>query len=116
VAAKGEAGADGTPTGDLYIRIHVRPDLRFRRQGDDVITAVRVPLLDAVLGGTVTVPTLGDPVKMKIPAGTQNGKRFRIKGRGVGGRGDLFAELQVEIPKDLDPETRQTLEMLRGKL
>ena len=116
VGSKGEAGAQGGPPGDLYIRVQVRPDPQFRRQGDDVITTARVPLLDAILGGTATVATLGDPIRMKIPGGTQNGQRFRIKGKGVQGRGDLYAEIQVEIPKQIDPETRQALEGLRGRL
>jgi molecular chaperone DnaJ len=116
VGGKGEAPAGGGPTGDLYIRIQVRPHPTLRRQGDDVVTTVRLPLLDAVLGGTTLVPTLGDAVKMRIPAGTQNGQRFRIKGKGVPGKGDLYAEIQVEIPKNLDPEARRVLEELRGRL
>jgi DnaJ-class molecular chaperone len=116
VASKGESGTERGPTGDLYIRIQVRPDPQFRRQGGDVVTTAQIPLLDAILGGTATVATLGDPVKMKIPPGTQNGQRFRIKGKGVPGRGDLYAEIQVEIPRTLDTETRQTLEALRGRL
>jgi DnaJ-class molecular chaperone len=72
--------------------------------------------LDAILGGTATVATLGDPVKMKIPPGTQNGQRFRIKGKGVPGRGDLHAEVQVEIPRNVDSATREALEGLRGRL
>ncbi|MDF1555345.1 MAG: molecular chaperone DnaJ, partial [Deferrisomatales bacterium] len=75
VGGKGESGPPGTPAGDLYIRVKVHPDAAFRRQGDDVVTTVRVPLLDALLGGTVEVPTLGDPVRMKLPAGTQNAQR-----------------------------------------
>ncbi len=116
VAGKGEASPDGGPPGDLYIRIRVRPDPRFRREDDHVITTVKVPLLDALLGGTVEVPTLGKPVRMKIPPGTQNGQRFRIRGKGVPGKGDLYAEVQVEIPRRLDPEVRKVLEGLRGRL
>lgn len=116
VAGKGEAGADGAPPGDLFIRVRVRPDPRFRRQGDDVVTTVNVPLLDALLGATVLVETLEDPVRMKIPAGTQNGQRFRLKGKGVPSKGDLYAEIHVELPKQLDPEVKQTLEGLRGRL
>ncbi|MBI5018019.1 MAG: molecular chaperone DnaJ [Deltaproteobacteria bacterium] len=116
VGGKGEAGSDGAPAGDLYIQVHVRPDPKMRRQGDDVVTTVGVPLLDALLGGSVTVPTFGDPVRMKIPSGTQNGQRFRLKGKGVPGRGDLYAEIQVDLPKTLDPEVRQVLEGLKGRL
>jgi len=116
IAGHGEAGRNGGPAGDLYIRVKVRPDERFRRQGDDIVTTARVPLADALLGGSVTVETLGDPVRMKIPAGSQNGQRFRIKGKGVGGHGHLYAELHVEIPKKLDPETREAMEKLRDRL
>ncbi|HSH68390.1 MAG TPA: molecular chaperone DnaJ [Deferrisomatales bacterium] len=116
VGGKGESGPPGTPAGDLYIRVKVHPDAAFRRQGDDVVTTVRVPLLDALLGGTVEVPTLGDPVRMKLPAGTQNAQRFRIKDKGVPGKGNLYAEVQVVIPKQLDPKVRETLEGLRGRL
>ena len=116
VGGKGESGPSGAPPGDLFIRVKVHPDPAFRRQGDDVVITVSVPLLDAVLGGTVEVPTLGEPVRMKLPAGTQNAQRFRIKGKGVPGKGNLYAEVQVAIPKQLDPEVRETLEGLRGKI
>ncbi|GAB6061677.1 molecular chaperone DnaJ [Deferrisoma palaeochoriense] len=116
VAGKGEAGAAGGPPGDLYIRVHVAPDPRFRREGNDLVTTVDVDLLDALLGGTVEVPTLDGPVRMKVPAGTQNGQRFRIRGKGVPGKGDLYAEVRVKIPRRLDPEVRKVLEGLRGKL
>lgn len=116
LTAKGEAGRDGGGPGDLYILVSVRPDPVLRRQGSDVVTTARVGVLDALLGGTVTVPTLEEPVKMKVPAGTQNGQRFRIKGKGVPGKGDLYAEILVDIPKTIDDETRATLEGLRGRL
>jgi molecular chaperone DnaJ len=116
VASKGEAGADGGSPGDLYIRVRVRPDARFSRQGSDLITTVTVPLLDAVLGGTTLVPTLGESVRMKIPAGTQNGQRFRLRGKGVKDKGDLYAEIHVEIPTELDPDVKTTLEGMRGRL
>ncbi|RMG94885.1 MAG: molecular chaperone DnaJ [Candidatus Dadabacteria bacterium] len=116
VAGKGEAGASGGAPGDLYIRVHVAPDPRFRREGNDLVTPVDVDLLDALLGGTVEVPTLDGPVRMKVPAGTQNGQRFRIRGKGVPGKGDLYAEVRVKIPRRLDPEVRKVLEGLRGKL
>jgi len=116
VAGKGEAGPDGGSPGDLFIRVHVHPDPRFRREGEDLVTPVEVPLLDALLGGTVLVPTLGDEVRMKVPEGTQNGQRFRLKGKGVAGRGDLFAQVEVQVPRKLDADVKQTLEGLRGKL
>jgi molecular chaperone DnaJ len=116
LAGKGEAGPPGGPPGDLYIRVRVKADERFNRQGSDVVTVVSVPLLDAVLGGAALVPTLGEPVRMKIPGGTQNGQRFRFRGKGVRGKGDLYAEIHVDIPTDLDPEVREILEGVRGRL
>ncbi|MEW6486616.1 MAG: molecular chaperone DnaJ [Thermodesulfobacteriota bacterium] len=116
VAGKGEGGADGTSPGDLFIRVRVRPDPRFRREGDDLVTPVEVPLLDALLGGTVLVPTLGEPVRMKVPAGTQPGQRFRLRGKGVAGRGDLHAQVELQVPRQLAPDVKKTLEELRGKL
>ncbi len=115
VAGKGEAGGEGG-AGDLFILVRVRPDPHFRREGADVVTGVRVPVLDAVLGGQVLVRTLGDEVRMKIPAGTQHGQRFRLKGKGVPGRGDLYAEVQLDVPTRLDPGAREVLEGLRGRL
>ena len=96
--------------------MRVAQDPRFKRQGDDVVVPVAVPLAVALLGGEAMVPTLGDPVRMKIPAGTQGGQRFRIKGKGVPKKGDLYAEIGVEIPKELDDETREKLEELRKAL
>ncbi len=116
VAGKGEAGPHGGPPGDLFIRVRVSADPRFQRQGNDLVATIHVPLLDALLGGTATVQTLDQPVRMKIPAGTQNGQRFRLKGKGVPDKGDLYAEVQVDIPKDLSPDARDTLESLRGRL
>lgn len=116
LSGKGEAGPDGGAPGDLYIRVRVRPDPRFKRQDGDLVTTVHVPMLDALLGGIVEVPTLGEPVRMKIPPGTQNGQRFRLRGKGVGGKGHLYAEAHVVIPKQLDPEVKETFESLRGRV
>jgi molecular chaperone DnaJ len=116
IAGHGAAGREGGRPGDLYIVVKVRPDERFRREREDVVVSAAVPLADALLGGTVRVETLGEPIMMKVPAGTQNGQRFRIRGKGVPGKGDLYAEIQVSIPKKLDPDVRKTLEKVRDKL
>jgi molecular chaperone DnaJ len=116
VTGKGEAGSGGGPNGDLFIIVNVLPDERFARAGDDVVTKISVPLADALLGGTVVVPTLTESVKMKVPAGSQAGQRFRLKGKGVAGKGDLYAELNVKLPAMLDEETRALLEGIRDKL
>lgn len=116
IHGKGGAGVKGGPQGDLYIVMRVLPDERFRRQGDDLVTTVLVPLSDALLGGETLVHTLTETVRMKIPAGAQNGQRFRIKGKGVPGKGDLYAELAVHIPRNLDETTIRVLEGIRDKL
>jgi len=116
LAGKGESGPEGGSPGDLFIRVHVRPDPRFRREGSDLVTEITVPLLDALLGGTVMVPTLDEAVRMKVPPGTQNGQRFRLKGKGVAGKGDLYAQVDVQIPRELSSKVKQTLEGLRGQL
>jgi molecular chaperone DnaJ len=116
LGGKGEAGPQGGAPGDLYIRVRVRPDSRFTRQGNDVITTVSIPLLEALLGGSIEVPTLQENVRMKIPPGTQNGQRFRLRGKGAPGKGDLYAEAHVVIPKGLDPDVKKILEGLRGRL
>lgn len=116
LAGKGEASKGNAPPGDLFIRIQVKGDPRFERRDNDIITRVHIPLLDALLGGEVLVPTLTDTVRMKIPAGTQNAQRFRLKGRGVQNKGDLFAEAVIDIPKKLSSDVRETLQGLRGKI
>ncbi len=112
----GEAGRNGGGEGDLLITLRVRADERFRREGDDLVTKVHVALGDALLGGQAVVPTLGEPVRMKIPAGTQNGIRMRIRGKGVAGKGDLMAEVHVDIPKKLSAEAVAALEKIKDQL
>jgi DnaJ-class molecular chaperone len=117
VAGEGAAGRRGQ-RGDLYLRVRVRPDPRFERRGDDLLTTVSVPLTTAVLGGEASVPTLDGPVDIKIPAGTPVGRTFRLRGHGLprlegGGRGDVLATLSVELPSTLDARERQLFEELR---
>src|SRR5258708_12966201 len=103
-------GARGGVAGDLFIRVRVRDDTGFTRQGDDVRVTAAVPLHIAIAGGEVKVPTpAGKTVSLKVPAQTQNGKRLRLRGLGMpklrgGGHGDLVAEVQVQIPTPPDPD------------
>jgi curved DNA-binding protein len=105
--------APDTAKSDLYLVIEVADDPRFQRTGDDLYTDISVDLYTAVLGGTVTVPTLSGNVVLTIPAGTQNGRSFRLKGRGMPHlrnpqeRGDLFARVTVKIPRDLSPKQKE---------
>lgn len=119
VAGEGEQGAGGAASGDLYLRLHLTPDSRFERKGQDLHAKVRVPVTTAVLGGEAEVPNLGGkPLRLKIPAGTQNGQVFRLKGHGMplvgkpGAHGDLYATVEAELPRQLTPEERSHYEAL----
>ena len=120
VSGEGGPGTGGAGKGDLYLRVSVLPNSRFERKGDDIYTAVQVPLYTAVLGGEVEVPTLkGSRLALRIPPGTQNGKTFRLAGQGMpnlkesGKRGDLFAKLDVALPSELEEREKQLYEELQ---
>ncbi len=119
VSGEGEQGAGGGTSGDLYLRVHLTPDSRFERKGQDLHAKVRVPVTTAVLGGEAEVPSLsGKPIRLKIPPGTQNGQVFRLKAKGmplVGKTdefGDLYATVEAELPRQLTPEERAHYEAL----
>lgn len=119
VSGEGEQGAGGGTAGDLYLRVHLTPDSRFERKGQDLHAKVRVPVTTAVLGGEAEVPSVGGkPIRLKIPPGTQNGQVFRLKGKGmplVGKAdefGDLYATVEAELPRQLTPEERAHYEAL----
>ncbi len=102
--------------GDLYLRIHVLPDPRFERQGDDLYTEVTIDAFTAMLGGSVSVPTLGGKdIKLRIPPGTQPGQVFRLSGYGMPkvkrrGKGDLHVRVNVEVPRNLTAQQRALLQ------
>jgi molecular chaperone DnaJ len=113
----GEKGERGGPPGDLYIVMRVRPDKRFRRENDDLISEVTVSILQAALGTTVEVPTLDGPEQVKIAEGTQHGETIRLKGKGVKhlrgqGRGDQHVIVKVSVPKGLSQRERELLHEL----
>ena len=109
----------GAAGGDVYLRVNVTNDSRFTREGDDLRVTVPVDLYTAVLGGEVQVPTLDRPVVLTIPAGTQNGKVFRLRGLGMPDlknpdkRGDLYATVEVVLPTNLSAEEKRLFEELR---
>jgi molecular chaperone DnaJ len=111
---KGEAGQQGGPAGDLFVRVHVEPHPLFGRRGDHLTLSVPITFAEAALGTKLEVPTLGEPVTLKIPAGTESGKTFRVKGRGApkgtGGAGDLLVTVQVAVPRKLSRTQRKLLE------
>jgi curved DNA-binding protein len=125
VAGEGEPGSGGGKSGDLYLRIHLAPHDRFERKGRDLYTRVAVPLTTAVLGGEADVATLGGKsLRLKIPPTTQNGQVFRLRGHGIpapgspGSKdtkepGDLYATVDVQLPKTLTPEQRSHYEALQ---
>jgi molecular chaperone DnaJ len=121
VRARGGAGINGGPPGDLYVVVHVRPHPVFGRKGKRDLT-VRVPLTfpEAALGTQVKVPTLGDPVTLKVKAGTRPGTTQKVKGRGIalpkGGTGDLLVTFDIDVPVKLDGEAKQALEALAAAL
>ena len=111
----GEAGVNGGPPGDLYVVIHIKEHKIFQREDDDLYCEVPIPFWVATLGGEIDVPTLEGRAHLKVPAGTQSGQMFKLRGKGivnVNGRshGDLFARLIVEVPSRLDAEQRRKLE------
>ncbi len=119
--AKGAPGANGGPPGDLFVDVHVSPDATFARRGRNLTTTVDVAVLQAMLGTTIEVPTLDEPVTMKVPAGTQANTVMRVKGRGVPAShhnhvGDLLVTINVVIPKELTKEQRTLAEKLAKSL
>jgi molecular chaperone DnaJ len=116
---KGEAGYGGAPAGDLYVVTRVAPSKLFRRRGDaDLELEVPVTYPEAALGATVEVPTPDGRVSLKVPAGTQDGKLLRLKGKGApklkgSGRGDLIARVRVTVPAKLSKAEREAVEQLR---
>lgn len=117
VTGKGEAGPHGAAAGDLYIHIHVKQHPKFERDGENLYTAVKIPISNAALGGTVDVPTLSGSVNMKIPAGTPSGKVFRLEAKGMphikrGGKGDLFVKVEVHVPEKLTKKQKELLKEL----
>lgn len=120
-AGGGEAGTRGGASGDLYLRVRLRPHPQFEVRGTDLHTKVPVPLTIAVLGGEANVPTPSGSVRLKIPELTQQGQVFRLKGHGmpvVGKpkeRGDLYASVEVVLPRSLTPQERRLFEELHEK-
>jgi curved DNA-binding protein len=119
IAGEGSRGSDGAASGDIYLRVHLKPHPVFERRGADLSTKVAVPVTTAVLGGEAQVTTLeGRPLRLKIPPGTQNNQIFRLKGHGmpkVGkseDRGDLYATVEVQVPAHLSAEERGHYEAL----
>jgi curved DNA-binding protein len=108
--------------GDLYLVVTVEPDSQFQRDRDNLQTEIRIDMFTAILGGEAEVPTFDKPLKLRIPANTQTGRRFRLSGKGMpvigkpGEFGDLYARVLITIPENLTPEQKKQVEKLRDSL
>ena len=114
---EGDAGLAGGPSGDLYVQVNVERHKFFERQDTEIICSMPISYSTAVLGGEIEVPTLEEPVTLKIPAGTVAGKIFRIRNKGVpvigsGQRGDQHVQVAIKVPKKVSDERRELLEKL----
>lgn len=116
LGGQGEAGVRGGKAGDLYLIVRLERHPDFRLDGADLIHELELPVWEAVLGTTATVPTMEGKARLKIPAGSQPGQRFRMKGRGMptgtGERGNLYVALTITLPKSLTPEQHACWEKL----
>ncbi len=118
VSGKGGTGAGG-PSGDLYLKIKVLPHARFKREKNNLRIDVDIDLYTAILGGEVSIPTMGKPVILTIKPGTQNGSTFRLRGKGLPAlgkkdeAGDILVRLNVKLPEKLSPEEKRLFEQLR---
>lgn len=113
-SGNGDAGTHGGSTGDLYVFLEVKPHDIFTRDGNDLHVSMPAPFMTAALGGTLDVPTLDGPTKLKMPAGSSSGTIFRVRGKGMPAlksstRGDLMVELQVETPTKLSSAQEKAL-------
>lgn len=117
LAGQGEPGVEGGPPGDLYVRFRLQPHPRYRVSGDDLELDLPLQPWQAVLGDRVRIDTLDGPVTLKVPPGTQSGRRLRLRGRGLpradGSRGDLYAKLRVVVPERPTPAEREAYEALK---
>ena len=118
-AGEGNPGRMGGQSGDLYLRVKVRDDPRFEREGDDLRGTVEVDMYTALLGGKAPVQTLGGALMLTIKPGTQNGQVFRLRGKGMpkmrqeGQYGDLYVKVDVRLPAELTPRQRKLLQEMR---
>jgi molecular chaperone DnaJ len=120
IKGKGGAGENSGAAGDLYVLVHVRPHKIFGRKGDHLTITVPVTFAEAALGAEIEVPTLdGSAVRLKVPAGTPNGRTFRVRGRGVKGGaadGDMLVTVDVQVPRHLSEEARTALVEFQAKV
>jgi len=116
LAGQGSPGFGGGPSGDLFLKIEIAPDTRYRVEGSDILTTVPVHPPVAALGGEADVETPTGTLRVKIPAGSSSGRKIRLRGRGLsqsgGGKGDLLAEIRIVIPENLTDRERELYRQL----
>jgi DnaJ-class molecular chaperone len=115
LAGLGAPGSRGGPPGDLYVRIHVKDHAHYEREGDDLHVDVPITVPEAIAGATIKFPTPSGEVSLKVPPGTQSGRRFRLRGLGVQsrtGKGDLYARVIVHVPDKDGAEVKEIAEKL----
>lgn len=121
LAGEGEVGAKGGPPGDLYVQTHVKEHAVFKREGNDLHCEIPISFATAAIGGEIEIPTLDGKVKLKIPAETQTGKIFRLRGKGVAsirdrGHGDMLCKVVLETPINLSQEHKEKLQAFEASL
>jgi curved DNA-binding protein len=118
LAGQGEGSTSGGGSGDLFLEVHTRPHKQYKLDGRDVTVTLPVAPWEAALGATVTVPTLGGPVEMRVPAGAQSGQKLRLRGRGLPGNppGDEFVQLKVVLPPADSPRAKALYEQMQREL
>lgn len=118
LAGQGEQAPGGGKPGDLYLEVHIKPHPLYQLEGRDVTLTLPVAPWESALGGTVSVPTLGGPVEMRIPANSQSGQKMRLRGRGLPGStpGDQYIQLKIVVPPATSAEARALYEEMRAKL
>jgi len=121
LSGEGEAGPNGGPSGDLYVQVAVREHDVFKREGKDLYCEVPISIIDATLGGELEVPTLDGKIKLKVPEGSQTGKLFRLRGKGVapvrgGAAGDMLCRVVIETPVNLNKHQKDLLRELQTSM
>jgi curved DNA-binding protein len=118
LAGQGEQSSNGGKSGDLYLEVHIKPNRLYQLDGRDVTLTLPIAPWESALGATVTVPTLGGGVEMRIPPNSQSGQKLRLRGRGLPGQtaGDQYIQLKVVVPPANTPEAKAAFEEMKEKL